>query len=80
VQFMEKQWGMYYITGRKLKAYMIQRYVCVFRRGRKITRSDNRLRHVCPSVRLLFSGNNSAPTGRIIMKFYISVLFFKKTV
>jgi hypothetical protein len=31
---------MYYVTGRKLKAYVIQRYVCVFRRGRKITSSD----------------------------------------
>ena len=39
----------------------------VFRRVRKIAKSDCWLRHVCPSV----AWNNSAPTGRIFMKFDI---------
>ena len=44
----------------------------VFRRVRKTTKSDDQLRHVCPSA-----WNNSVPTGRILMKFYMSIFFFK---
>ena len=40
----------------------------IFRRVRKITKSDNELRHVCPCVCLSVL-NNSAPTGQIFMKF-----------
>ena len=43
----------------------------VFRRFRKNAKSDYQLRHVCLSVRLP-AWNNSAPTGRIFMKFDIS--------
>jgi hypothetical protein len=44
-------------------------YEGVFIRGvRKIEKNDYYLRHVCPSVHLL-AWNNSAPTGRIFMKF-----------
>jgi hypothetical protein len=42
-----------------------------FRRVRKIAKSDYRLRHVCPSVRLSATWKISAPTGRIFMKFDI---------
>jgi hypothetical protein len=44
----------------------------VFRRVRKIAKSDRWLRHVCPSVRPS-AWNNSAATRRIFMK-YLSVL------
>jgi len=37
----------------------------IFRRVRIIAKSDYAIRHVCPS------GKNSAPTGRIFMKFDI---------
>jgi hypothetical protein len=46
----------------------------VFRRVRKFTKMNYLLRQVCPSVRLS-ARNNSAPTGRIIMKFDISISF-----
>jgi hypothetical protein len=46
----------------------------VFRRVRKFTKSNYLLRHVCPSVRLS-ARNNTAPTGRIIIKFDISIFF-----
>ena len=39
----------------------------LFRRFRKIAKSDYWLRHVCPPVRLS-AWNNSAPTSRIFMK------------
>jgi len=42
-------------------------------RVRKIDESDSYLRHVCPSVRM----KNTAPTGRIFMKFDIWVFFSK---
>jgi hypothetical protein len=42
----------------------------VFRRVRKTAKSSNLLRHVCPSVSLS-ACNNSAPTGRILLKFGI---------
>ena len=38
---------------------------------------DYYLRNVCPSVRPSAS-NNSAPTGRILMKFDIQKFFFSK--
>jgi hypothetical protein len=41
----------------------------IFRRVRKIAKSDYYLRHVCPSV--LPSAIISAPTRRIFMKFEI---------
>jgi len=40
------------------------------RRVRKIASSDYWFRHIGPSVRL-YACNNSAPTGRIFMKFDI---------
>jgi hypothetical protein len=40
---------------------------CVLRRFPKIAKSDYYLRHVCLSV-CLSACNNSAPTGRILMK------------
>ena len=43
------------------------------RRGCKTAKSDHKLRHVCPSVRM----KNSAFTGRIFMKSDISVFFSK---
>ena len=46
----------------------------VFRGVLKFTRSNYLFRHVCPSARLS-AQNNSAPTGRIIMKFDISIFF-----
>jgi len=63
-------------------AYVTARNKFVFRRVRKTAKIDYYLRHVCPSVypsvrlsvRLTFSPsprNNSAPTGRIFVKFYI---------
>jgi len=48
----------------------------VFRRVRKVAKSDYSLRHVCPSV-LLSTCNNSAPTGQIFMKFDILVFLEK---
>jgi len=48
----------------------------LFRRVRKIAKSDNQLRHVCLSV-CLSARNNSDPTGRIFMKFDIWVIFEK---
>ena len=48
----------------------------VFRRVRKVAKSDYSLRHVCPSFRLSTS-NNSAPTGQIFMKFNILVFLEK---
>jgi hypothetical protein len=39
---------------------------CIFRCVRKIAKSDYQLRHIRPSA-----WNNSTPTGRILMKFYI---------
>jgi len=42
----------------------------VMRRIRKFAKSDNWIRHVRPSA-----WKNSAPTGRIFMKFYIWVFF-----
>ena len=53
------------------KARWICRFLGCFR---KIAKSDYLLRHVCPSVHLTAS-NNSAPTGRIFMKFYVGVFF-----
>jgi len=44
-----------------------ERSLVIFRRVRKIAKSDCLLRHVCPPVRPS-SWNNSAPTGRIFMK------------
>jgi len=44
----------------------------IFRRVRKIAKSNYYLRHVCLSVRRS-ALNNSAPTGRILMKFGISL-------
>ena len=41
------------------------------RHVRKISKSDHELSHVCPSAR-----NNSAPAGRIFMKFDIRGFFF----
>jgi hypothetical protein len=40
----------------------------------KIANSDYQLRNICPSLRQS-GGNNSAPTGRILMKFHIRVFF-----
>jgi hypothetical protein len=51
-----------------------RRLTDVLRRVRKIAKSDYYLRHTCPSV-CLSAWNNSAPTGRIIVKFYIYVFF-----
>jgi hypothetical protein len=48
----------------------------IFRRVRKIAKSDYSLRHVCLSV-CLSAWNNSAPTGRIFMEFDIWVFFEK---
>jgi hypothetical protein len=47
----------------------------VFRSVRKIAKSDYQLRHVCPSV-LPSAWNDTAPTGRIFMKFDILSVFF----
>ena len=47
------------------------RFLCTFA---KITISDCHFRHVCPSVRPS-AWNNSAPTGRIFMKFDMSIFF-----
>jgi uncharacterized membrane protein YhaH (DUF805 family) len=44
----------------------------IFRRVRKTAKSGYNLRRVCPSV-----WNNSAPTGRIFVKFYIWVFFWE---
>jgi len=46
----------------------------IFRRIRKIAKGDQQLRHVRPSV-CLSASNNSAPTGRIFMKFHILIFF-----
>jgi len=44
------------------------RKTVIFGRVRKIAKSDNELRHVCPPVCLSVL-NQSPPTGRIFMKF-----------
>ena len=44
----------------------------IFRRVRKIAKSDCKLRYIRPSA-----WNNSTPTGRIFMKFYILGYFSK---
>ena len=52
--------------------------IVIFRCVRKITKSDYQLRHVRPPVRpsvCLQKKKNSAPTGRICMKFDIAVIF-----
>ena len=41
-------------------------YAPIFRRVRKMSKTGCYLRHVCPSA-----WNNSAPTGRIFMKFHM---------
>jgi len=55
------------------------RWSRVFRLVRKIAKSDYYRRHVCLSVSLsvclLSAWNNSAPTGRIFMKFDIGFFF-----
>jgi hypothetical protein len=48
--------------------------VCVFRRGRKITRSDNRLRHICPSVLREQLGSYWTDYHEIL---YFSIIFKK---
>jgi len=70
-------WSIYLgcITGRKF-LYCIEAlrdyFLCVFAKLRK---TPMRLvMSVCPSV-LLFAWNNSAPTGRIFMKFDIWIFF-----
>jgi hypothetical protein len=45
-----------------------------FKRVRKFTKSNYLLRHVCPSARQS-AWNISAPAGRIVMKFGISIFF-----
>ena len=50
------------------------RYELVFLGVRKIMESNYWHRHACPAVRLS-AWNNSAPTGRIFMKFDIWVFF-----
>jgi hypothetical protein len=47
--------------------------LCIFGRVRKIMKSDHQLRHVCLSVRP--PAWNSAPTGRIFIKFEICAFF-----
>ena len=46
----------------------------IFRRVRRIVKGDYWFRHVCLSARPS-ARNNSAPSGRISMKFYIWVFF-----
>jgi hypothetical protein len=48
--------------------------VFIFRRTRKIAKGDQQLRHVRPSV-CLSASKNSAPTGRIFMKFHVLIFF-----
>ena len=50
------------------------KFLRIFRRVRKITKSDYQLFHVCLSLRLS-AWKNSAPTGRIFTKFYIWAFF-----
>ena len=50
--------------------FMESKQIFLFRRFRITTKSDCQLRYVSPPVRLTV-WNNSAPTGRIFMKFHI---------
>ena len=56
----------------RLKYYSVLRDV--FKRVRKTAKSDHCVRHVCPNVRPP-ARNNSAHTGRIIVKFYYLRIF-----
>jgi hypothetical protein len=53
---------------------VFERYLLICRRVRKIAKSDSFVTSVCPSA-----WNNSAPTGRIFMKFDIWEFFEKST-
>jgi len=52
----------------------LKSYRAAFRLFHKIAKRDYYLRHACLSI-LLSVWNNSAPTGRIFMKYDIAVLF-----